>query len=594
MNCLLPEAVSRLSLERFREVLRSAEDVEARDAKGRTALFRAARIGRVAHAGLLLRRGADPNAVDSFGEAPLQAAVRYGHLQSAKLLIDAGAVVNYCPPPETTEFSETALCSAVRKAGELVSYLLACGADPNACSSARRLPLIVAVENERPEIVSMLLEAGARVNEQDKQGSTALHAAVEAGSVPMIKLLLSHGADPELQANHVGTVLCAALFSKEHDPAALVLALLPARPNLAAVCPSWEMTPIELARQFDLPEVEELLNLVGQQQPSSDSGSDDDFQECDEESGQAFLEIRFISHRLPEPSASDRELAERICEGGPTLSRNLGWRSSPAHWLILSILARMPDPIELPRIAYFFRGFLNAPAGEELKDGPRFLGEPYQDAVLRFVEEGFVAEIRNEEQIAKATPADRLKGLAREHGLNVSGKKQDLVKRLVALMGFGTLCDHLKPTPRFSILPAGVAVLNDRKKNLAEARTLKRQELLDLLSDGEFEWACHIGRELGLLCLAEESRIYQATAERMASRIALTRKLLSLPSPPSLEEFSPLEKPLRTICAAICLTGDTESHWWDWDSRILPIHSLDGDLFTPIHFRNLILSQDCD
>jgi hypothetical protein len=598
MNDILPNAVTRLSIEKFSELLSATQEIEARDAKGRTALFRAARVGRLNHVQLLLSKGADPNAIDSTGESPLQSSVRYSHLECAKLLIDAGAEVNYCPPPEANEYSESALCSAVRKATtELVALLLSRGADPNLCTSARRLPLILAVGCKNFEMVNALVEAGARVNEQDSRGRTALHAAVDVGSITLINYLLSHGADPDIEADNVGTALCGAMLCRGHDQAAIVLALLPARPKLNAVCPSWEMTPIEMARQFKLPEVERILLLAGSPDLSPDfsSGRESVSVTVEAPEGPAVVEFQFKSTPDPEISARDREMARIICESGPSLSRNLGWRSSPFHWQILSILSSNPKPLRLYRIAYFLRGHRNVPEGEELQDGLWFLGESYEVAIKRFIQEGLAESVLDERELERSSFVDDLKELARNHGLNVSGTKADLVSRLIAIMGFEDLCAHLNPERRFSILPAGIEVLADRKKYLDETRETKRREFLKLLFDGEFEWACHIARELDFLGHGNEA--YQrlpAKTDLMALRIAIARNILSLPLPPSLSEFDFAEEPLRMISAAAALIDHSGTDWMDWDSEFPPIYSSDGFPIKPDNFSSLILSQDCD
>jgi putative DNA methylase len=70
----LPNAAATCRASALRGKLDAGAQIEERDAKGRTALFRAARVGRLENILLLLERGAAPNAKDDTDEAPLQAA----------------------------------------------------------------------------------------------------------------------------------------------------------------------------------------------------------------------------------------------------------------------------------------------------------------------------------------------------------------------------------------------------------------------------------------------------------------------------------------------------------------------------------------
>ncbi|MEP4076982.1 hypothetical protein [Haloferula sp.] len=62
MSSSLPDAATRLKLENFRARVIDAADLEKRDGKGRTALFRASRSGLGEYMALLIEHGADVNA----------------------------------------------------------------------------------------------------------------------------------------------------------------------------------------------------------------------------------------------------------------------------------------------------------------------------------------------------------------------------------------------------------------------------------------------------------------------------------------------------------------------------------------------------
>ena len=160
----LPNAAAACRAPALRAKLDAGAHIEERDVKGRTALFRAARVGRLENIVLLLERGADPNAKDNTDEAPLQAAARYGYLECVRALIEAGARINDFPDPAKTEYSETALCSAVRrKFSEVAEFLLGAGADPNAASSSERLPLHEAAGSGNLPLCRALVAAGANL-----------------------------------------------------------------------------------------------------------------------------------------------------------------------------------------------------------------------------------------------------------------------------------------------------------------------------------------------------------------------------------------------------------------------------------------------
>jgi ankyrin repeat protein len=72
------------------KMLAAKADVNARTARGETALHFAAREGRAALITLLLNHGADVNAVDQFGQTPAYAAWQRGHNIALQLLLARG------------------------------------------------------------------------------------------------------------------------------------------------------------------------------------------------------------------------------------------------------------------------------------------------------------------------------------------------------------------------------------------------------------------------------------------------------------------------------------------------------------------------
>lgn len=121
----------------------------------------AARLGRTAEVGALLRAGAPAQTYDSEGSTPLYAASVHGDATAVRLLLAAGAL----PDTESGDGTEgTPLCGAAcwGHAGA-VRELLAYGADPHLREDggSGRSPLEWARTGPYPETVRLLEEAGA-------------------------------------------------------------------------------------------------------------------------------------------------------------------------------------------------------------------------------------------------------------------------------------------------------------------------------------------------------------------------------------------------------------------------------------------------
>jgi ankyrin repeat protein len=88
------------------------------------------------------------------------------------------------------------LDAAGRGDKELVSRLLAGGADVNEKDRRGWTPVFAATAGGHAEIAELLLARGADANvKQESNGVTVLHTAVSGANAEIAKLLLAHGAD---------------------------------------------------------------------------------------------------------------------------------------------------------------------------------------------------------------------------------------------------------------------------------------------------------------------------------------------------------------------------------------------------------------
>ncbi|SFR83738.1 ankyrin repeat domain-containing protein [Sphingomonas jatrophae] len=122
-------------------LLQAGVPIDARDARGYTALILASYNGQESTTALLLAEGANPDAPDGArGNTALMGVAFKGYDAIARLLLDAGATVD-----ARNNAGQTALMSAVMFGhGAIVDLLLARGADPRAEDEAGNSPARVA------------------------------------------------------------------------------------------------------------------------------------------------------------------------------------------------------------------------------------------------------------------------------------------------------------------------------------------------------------------------------------------------------------------------------------------------------------------
>ena len=241
------------------QLLAAGADPEARGARGQTALMWAAARHRTAAVEVLLAHGADVHArsdvwsqvmavpphgrpeyngdIPHGGNTALLFAVREGALPAARQLVAAGADVD-----DADAWGVSAVVLAAHAGHvEMVEFLLAAGADPNA-AGAGFSALHPAVMRRDARLVGALLAHGADPNAQLRTwtptrrasrdfhfqpalvGATPFWLAARLGEPGIMRLLAEHGADPRF-VHHADYVPSRRGIRRREATTALMAAL---------------------------------------------------------------------------------------------------------------------------------------------------------------------------------------------------------------------------------------------------------------------------------------------------------------------------------------------------------------------------------
>jgi ankyrin repeat protein len=224
---------------------------------GETAVMAASRSGHPEIVDALLAKGANVNAKAARGQTALMWAVAQKHPEVVKVLLARGADVHArsdvwsdvmaVPPHGLLEYNraiphggDTALLFAARD-GDLESakLLVAAGATVNDADAWGVSALVFATHSDYADLVEFLLAKGADPNAASA-GFGALHEAIMRRDEKIVTALLAHGADPNAPLT---TWTPARRDSKDYN----------FHPGLVGATPFW------LAARFAEPAVMRLL-----------------------------------------------------------------------------------------------------------------------------------------------------------------------------------------------------------------------------------------------------------------------------------------------------------------------------------------------
>jgi ankyrin repeat protein len=173
-------------------------NIHGRNEDGNTPIKCAILHDQAGTARLLLSMGAGTNKLP-----PLFKAASVGSLNVAKMLLDTGEDVN-----GVSKSGELCFVEVVNKGNVAgVRFLLENGARADASTLAGGSVLAQAIKKDQVDIVHALLEHGADVNSLDIHGNSVLNIAIQTGNTKLVELLLKKGAQTK-----PSTILCTTIL----------------------------------------------------------------------------------------------------------------------------------------------------------------------------------------------------------------------------------------------------------------------------------------------------------------------------------------------------------------------------------------------
>ncbi|HKV66012.1 MAG TPA: ankyrin repeat domain-containing protein [Rhodanobacteraceae bacterium] len=176
-------------------------------------LLAAARDGNVAAAMDWLAQGANPDAMPPAGardqRSALVLAAELPDTHLLRALIAKGADVNRAHAGLTPLLATTRACHEGRP--EMVTSLIANGADPARADADGNTPLHHAALCAEPAVAAILIDAQAPLEARNREQATPLATAASAANWPVLRFLAEHGA-------HADAAMPAAAGIAEDDP----------------------------------------------------------------------------------------------------------------------------------------------------------------------------------------------------------------------------------------------------------------------------------------------------------------------------------------------------------------------------------------
>jgi hypothetical protein len=173
-----------------KEIPYYVDQIDERDAMGRTALLWAAARGDARAVVILLSHGADPNIMDDYLAPPVSYAADRGHTDCVRLLLEANAEPDPQLPPGVKLGSP--LNCAARNTDDplLLKYLLDFGADVENSGVDCKTSLIHAARTDNVAFAMLLLDYQADINAMSTASHTPLTTAIIYNSHKVLRLLL--------------------------------------------------------------------------------------------------------------------------------------------------------------------------------------------------------------------------------------------------------------------------------------------------------------------------------------------------------------------------------------------------------------------